>query len=851
MRIKSFTVLPATPEPLNPLLEIASNLWYGWNPDATLLFNSLDEEIWKGVNQNPLKMLCQVSSETLEKFAENEEYVSQVNNVYSKMKAYLESESWFKRKYGSDVKDKIAYFCLEYGLHESLPIYSGGLGVLSGDHLKSASDLGVPLIAVGLLYKEGYFQQYLNASGMQQERYLENDWFSMPIHLEKDEQGEPITLDLHMGDETVYYQIWRVDVGRVPLYLLDTNIPQNSHKSIEITNRLYDGDRDKRIRQEILLGIGGPRALAKLGIEPSVFHINEGHSAFAMFERIRVLMKEKGLSFEEAREFTWPSNVFTTHTPVPAGNERFSLDLVRKYFSSYMQELGLSEREFFEFGAEPAEHAGQFCMTVVALKLAAFSNGVAKLHGKVSRHMWKDLYPGVCEEEVPIKSITNGVHHKSWMSPQFRNLIHRYDSRPIESRLPELGPWEQIYRIPDEDLWKAHVFRKERLIEFARERTVSYCKQRNASRDCLKKASGILSPEALTIGFARRFATYKRGNLILRDKERLKKILTDSRYPVQILFAGKAHPADHSGKQIIQEIFDFSQDPEVCGKIIFLENYDINVARYLVQGVDIWLNNPIRPLEASGTSGMKAAINGGLNFSILDGWWDEAFDPSVGWAIGRREQYGDPDYQSEVESGILYTTLERDIIPLFFDRDKHGVPVAWVEKMKHSISKLGKGFSTHRMVIDYMQDFYEKGLHYYNLLGKDNFHPAKELTEWYEKIRASWDGIHIESLDTIDSTEHDSVFVGSDINIQARIRLGNVTPDDVVIQAWHGPLNHRNELENGIPVEMTIERQEGDVHIYSATVPCKRGGHYGYTIRILPGHDNLAHNIFPDMVKWA
>jgi len=851
MYIHSFKVLPRIPERLKPLQEMAFNMWFSWNWEAVRLFTRLDIEIWNQSYQNPVYMLGLLPQERLEAALKDDSFLASMDRVYADFRRYLEANNtWFDQTHG-EAKDRVvAYFSTEYGIDEGLPIYSGGLGILSGDHLKSASDLGIPLVAVGLLYRQGYFQQYLNADGWQQEFYPENDWYNMPVHLERDTQGNPIRIDVEMADRSVIAQIWRVQVGRVPLYLLDTNISENAPHDRVITAQLYGGDRDMRIRQEILLGIGGIRALTALGIEPAVCHMNEGHSAFLALERIRYFMEKYGLSYEEAREVVWASNVFTTHTPVPAGNERFHPDLVLHYLGKYVQKLGLSHNTFLGLGREnPKDSQEAFCMTVLALRLAAHCNGVSKLHGAVSRRMWKNIWPGLPEHEVPISAITNGIHVRSFLSHDMADLFERYLGPKFVEEPMATEVWQRIYDIPDAELWRTHERRRERLVAFARRRLSSRLERRGAPSSEVAFADEVLDPRALTIGFARRFATYKRATLLLQDPERLARLLTDPERPVQLLFAGKAHPADHPGKELIRQLIHFSRDERFRRSIVFLEDYDINVARYLVQGVDVWLNTPRRPLEASGTSGMKAAANGALNLSILDGWWDEGYSPEVGWAIGNGEEYDNVEEQDAIEGRALYDLLEKEVIPLFYNRGRDGLPRGWIAKMKASMSTLGPMFNAHRMVAEYTERFYLSAGASYKKLKADQFASAKSLAAWHKKLRKQWTGLSIRKVQVDTQTD---LKVGANIEVSAQVVLGKLQPEDVSVELYYGQLDSEGKLTKAVGIaEMErVQMADDGVHIFTGKIPCTQSGRYGFAVRVLPKCQDLIHRYEPGLILW-
>ncbi|NDJ61081.1 MAG: glycosyltransferase family 1 protein, partial [Chloroflexi bacterium] len=664
--IATISVVPNLPAPLERFEELAYNLRWAWNSEAIALFRRLDRDLWEETGHNPVLMLGIIEQTRLEAACEDPAFMAHYNRVIAEFDAYMTHKgTWYDHHYGHlEPAPTIAYFSMEFGITESLQNYSGGLGVLSGDHLKSASDLGIPLIGVGLLYQEGYFRQYLNADGYQQESYPINDYANLPVSLQRNPDGSPIKIGVPMPGRSLYAVIWKAQVGRVPLYLLDSNIPDNQlAEDRDLTDRLYGGDRRKRIRQEILMGIGGIRALEALGHHPDICHMNEGHSAFLALERIRMYMNAHDVSFEQAKEITSASNIFTTHTPVPAGLERFGFDLIDEHFTDYLPTLSLSRDGFIDLGRENMGHYELFSMPVLAFNLSASVNGVAALHGRVSRELFHWMYPQLPTPEVPVSAITNGIHIESWINDDMAQLFDRYLDPQWRTEPWRDDIWANVDAVPDTELWRSHERRREQLVAFARERLRTQLEHRGAPMHEIEAAEEVLDPEALTIGFARRFATYKRATLLFRDLERLKRLLNDTDRPVQILYAGKAHPHDTAGKEFIRQITTMARDPELRHHIVFLEDYDMNIARYLVHGVDVWLNNPRRPKEASGTSGMKVIYNGGLNCSILDGWWDEGYAPEVGWAIGNGEEYPEEqaDHQDYVESQTLYNILEYDI----------------------------------------------------------------------------------------------------------------------------------------------------------------------------------------------
>lgn len=845
MEIVKFTVQPNIPEPLKPLEELANNLWLSWNFDAVSLFMRLDFDAWVKARQNPVKTLGYTSQERLEELAKDDSYLAALNIVYDKFKAYTSGETWYKG--GRDYA--ICYFSMEYGLDLSLPIYSGGLGILSGDHMKSSSDLGIPLIGIGLLYRQGYFTQYLNADGYQQESYPENDWYNMPVERCFDKAGNPLSISVPILDHSVQAQIWKVKVGRNSLYLLDTNIDENTPENKLITAALYGGDKERRMKQEILLGIGGLYAVKALGYTPAAFHMNEGHSAFLALERIRELMKDKGLSFREALQVTWPTSIFTTHTPVPAGNERFPNHLMEKYFHGMARDLGLGWNDFLALGREnPANHNEEFCMTVLALRLSAYNNGVSRLHGHVSRDMWKDLWPGLPKEEIPVKHITNGVHPRTWLSHDLTDLLDRYFGPRFYDEPTNLEIWERMDRISNEELWRTHERRRERLVAFTRDRMRYQLAKRGGTEAQISQADEVLSPYALTISFARRFATYKRAALLFRDPDRLMKLLTDKEHPIQLIFSGKAHPHDIAGKELIKTIVHFANTPEVRNKIVFLENYDMNIASHLTSGSDLWLNTPRRPLEASGTSGMKAGINGVLNLSVLDGWWDEGYSPTIGWAIGNGESYENEELQDEIESKALYDLLEREIIPAFYNRGRDNLPREWIAKMKQSIRVTGEIFCSQRMLLEYSEQFYLPAMENYGAFTKDGYKKAKDLARYLEKIRAEWNKI---SVSNICCSSPPVLRVGEKLLVTAEVNLGELEPAEVAVELYYGPLSSKKEFEDPLRAEMETDGNSGPVYNYKIEVPCTLTGQQGYGVRVIPKHPSLIHPFIPGLIKWA
>jgi glycogen phosphorylase len=690
------------------LWSLARNLWWCWDHDCVSLFRDLNPTRWRELNQNPISMLNEIPLGEIERRAAELGLHSRINYVYRRQQEYLRADrTWGAANAGVLRPRPVAYFSAEFGLHESLPIYSGGLGVLSGDHIKSASDLGIPLIGVGLFYGQGYFKQRLDASGWQREEYLQTDVNQLPMQLAIGQNGEPIVVKIETRGGSLCAKVWRVKVGRCDLLLLDSKVAGNAPEDLELTSRLYGGDGRTRIRQELLLGVGGFRALRAMGISPGVLHLNEGHSGFAVFEAIRDRMQEEGMDFDAAANQIPREVIFTTHTPVAAGHDRFNADLIEEHLGPLREELGISHHKLMGFGRErPTDHQEQFCMTVLGLKLSRRANAVSSLHGEVSRAMWKNLFPGKLEDAVPIGHITNGVHVPSWLAPQMCRLYDRHLGVGWQNQTGATRTWEEIENVDDGELWETHLSLKSQLIDFVRRRAREQAERLGEPQEALHQLSKLLSPDALTIGFARRFATYKRANLILADIQRLASMVNDPKRPVQFLFAGKAHPHDEPGKRVLQQIAEKMRDSKFAGKFVFIEDYDINVGRHLVQGVDVWLNNPRRPLEASGTSGQKVVLNGGLNFSVLDGWWAEAYDGLNGFAIGHGRTHSNMGVHDSRDGEELYRVLRDELIPLFYQRDKDGLPRGWITRMKRTIRTLGFRFSADRMVMDYTKKCY-------------------------------------------------------------------------------------------------------------------------------------------------
>ncbi len=848
--IHRFVVVPAVPETLQGLTELAYNIWSLWNYEAASLFSRLDPDVWELTSHNPVSLLNLVSQEKLKAAASDEGFLTHLNRIMADYRRYMSQPTWFNQNYADQKGAQIAYFSAEYGLHECLPIYSGGLGMLSGDHLKSASEMGLPLVGVGLLYREGYFHQQLNADGWQQEKNPENNFFSMPIIQVRDADGNPMTIQVELPAGPVRANLWKVQVGRINLYLMDANLPENRPEDRDITARLYGGDHEMRIKQEVLLGIGGMRTLRALGITPSVCHMNEGHSAFLSLERCRVLMEEKNLGFPEAQEIVAASNVFTTHTPVPAGNDFFSRDLIERYLGAYYPKLKMNLEQFMAMGRVNPQDANEyFGMTVLALRMAWHCNGVSKLHGEVSRRMWQRIWPEVPADEIPITHITNGVHTPTWLSDGFARLYHEYLGTNGSERPWDHSVWSRVDKIPDAELWRAHERRKERLVHFVRVRLRGQMSRRGNSSLEIQRADEVLDSKALTIGFARRFATYKRATLLMRNPERLLKLLTDRNQPVQFVFAGKAHPRDDGGKHFIQNIVRFCQRDEVRLRMVFLEDYDANVARHITQGVDVWLNTPRRPMEASGTSGMKAAANGAINLSVLDGWWCEAYNGENGWAIGHGEEFSNDDYQDELESRAIFDLLEKSIIPLYYDRGLDGLPRAWLRHMKASLRTICPVYNTNRMVQQYAQQAYLPADASFHKLSANDAAAAAALAQWKSNIRSAWGNVRVRQVEQISGK---ALKAGDDLEVSATVDLGLIPPSDVRVEIYYGPLNAIGEIYEAQVQEMTMMAtpEQGAV-LYLGRIPTINCGQQGFAVRVLPQHAEVPLRLEPGLIRWG
>jgi glycogen phosphorylase len=821
--------------------ELAANVVWSWEPLIRALFRRLDPVLWRESGYNPVVLLGRVPQTTLDRAAADPRYVALYVQACERHDAQTAAVS------GGDTL--IAYFSAEYGLTECLPIYSGGLGILSGDHLKSASDTAIPLVGVGLLYQQGYFRQYLNPDGWQQERYPVNDFFTLPLSPIRDSAGLNLKVPVKLPHGLVWAQVWLINVGRVRLYLLDTNIPDNAlQEDREITDQLYGGDSDKRIRQEIVLGIGGLRALKALRLQPTVYHMNEGHSAFLALERMRVFMQEQKLTFEEALEASRVNNVFTTHTPVPAGIDLFDVGVMHYYFREYCENAGISFDRFLSLGRrDPNDGDERFSMAIFALKTSSYRNAVSRLHRQVSQEMWSGLWPELPVWEVPITSVTNGVHLTSWLNGDLAALYDQYLQPDWRDRFADFDLWSQVRDIPDEELMEVHRRRKRRLITFVRAMQTEAALRRKVSAGELKRAGQVLDPNALTIGFARRFATYKRATLLFRDVERLRRILSDKENPVQIIIAGKAHPRDQPGKTFIREIVQLSRDPDLWKRLVFVEDYDMKVAREMVQGVDLWLNTPRRGEEACGTSGMKAGINGVLNLSVLDGWFDEAYENSGGWAIGEREPYSEE--QDAIHASAIYYLLENEIVPMFFERRDNATGADWMRRMKQSLMYLSPQFDCRRMVKEYMTQLYQPAHTAFTALRDKRFEPAREKAVWNARVNQVWDRVRI--VETSPAPVG-AVTSGRPIQVRAAVELAGLNAKDVRVEAVVGRVGPSGTLEDTEVIMLGPTEEAESVTVFAKEITPRHTGRLGYALRVSPNHyeDPLTRPC-PDLLRWG
>jgi glycogen phosphorylase len=839
--LHTFTVKARLPEELAPLSELAMNLRWSWDPRTQDLFRWIDPEGWDEGGSDPMRILARASTRRLEELSADPGFMEFMTEVHADLVRYLRSDRWFQHR--DTALRSVAYFSPEFGLSEAVPQYSGGLGVLAGDHMKAASGLGIPIVGVGLFYRQGYFRQALNPDGWQEERYPLLDPHAMAL--------TPVTeatVEVNVAGRPLRAQVWRADIGRAPLYLLCSDVEENEPSLRVVTDRLYGGNAEHRIAQEILLGMGGTKALEVVGVEPQVFHMNEGHAGFSGLERIRRFISKEGLTFPEAIEAVRASTAFTTHTPVTAGIDKFPYQLMRAHFLGWAEECGAPFNELMALGHAPgAPEEAEFNMAIMGLRLSARSNGVSKLHGRVSRAMFKSLWPEVPEEEIPIGSVTNGVHARSWVAPDMSELYDRHVMP--EWQEADRQRWAHIESARDDELWRVKEHARERLVVTARRLLKASLLQEGAVEQDLEWIEEVLDPKLLTIGFAKRFAEYKRPTLLLRQPGRLRKLLLSADRPLQLVFAGKAHPADDPGKKMIRELLQFARDPELRHRIVFIPDYDMAIARTLCQGADVWLNMPRRPMEACGTSGQKAAMNGSLNLSTLDGWWDEWFDGNNGWAIASAETYEDLSRRDDVEAASLFEILERQVIPKFYDRRGTAVPREWVRMVKSSLKSLVPRVSASRMLRDYLSAIYEPLAESVETLHANDYQRAKALAEWKRRVSDGWSRVRIEFVDS-DVTTTD---LGEQRRVETLIDLGDLHKSDVAVQLVHGPVGLTNELQTirVAPMAHFGEEVEGSRHRYRGSFVCEVAGRYGFSVRIVPSHQDLASYTDVGRITWA
>ena len=842
-------VMPQLPDRISGLSALSSNLWWSWNSYALRLYDYIDSNLFKKVNKNPVKFLSHINQSRLIEVSNDPEFLKEYDMVIENFNGYLnQTDTYYAKNFPNEKNNIIAYFSAEYGLDEILPIYAGGLGILSGDHCKSASDLGIPFVPIGLLYKHGYFNQLINKDGSETFVYSEATVEDLPILPVYDDNGNELIISVDFPGRVIYLKVWKINIGRISLYLLDSDIDTNSEIDKQLTLKLYGGNQETRISQEIILGIGGMKLLEALHITPTIYHMNEGHSSFVVFEVIKRFMKERNVSFKIAKEMASACTIFTTHTPVPAGNDIFPIELMDRYFAAYSAQLGISRNDFLSMGSRDNNiPSNGFDMAVLALKVAGKKNGVSKLHGEVSRKLFGNLWPNTAVDEVPITHVTNGVHTCTWLAPNLKQLYNAY-MRPFwQEKVHEVETWNDIDNIPNEELWKTHQEQKVKLINMVRDNIRNQQNRNGDSSDEINDVNKLLDPNALTIGFARRFATYKRADLIFRDIERITKILNDPQRPVQLIFAGKPHPADIQGQELVKKIYNISKMPQFKNKVVILENYNMHTARYLISGVDVWLNNPRRPLEASGTSGEKAGLNGVVNFSILDGWWYEGFDNTNGWAIGDDTEYTNYELQDNADSQSIYNVLESTIIPTYYNKNANGYSTTWVQMMKNSIKTVGGVYNTSRMLCDYLNELYipQIKLATSTYGSKEN---VEEFSNWKNNIISNWNSITLSSS-TINNEV--SINAGNSLDLSCTVTLGNIPPESVTVEVYYGRFINGEKLLNSSFMEMTLANDLGNsTYEYKTSITIDNGGNYGYTFRVLPNHKMLISKHDMSLVKW-
>lgn len=845
------TVRPQLPARINKLYDISYNLWWSWNTEFLQLFKELDTDLWENCNKNPIKFLQLVSQDTLEDATKNQDFLKKYDKIASNFEDYMNAKhTWFSRNYPENKNDLIAYFSAEYGLDETIAIYSGGLGILSGDHLKSASDMGIPLIGIGMLYKHGYFHQLIDGNGEQQTEYKDVDLSELPIKPVRSVDGTDLLISVKIQKAKVYLKIWQINVGRTKLYLMDSDISENPEEYRDITTTLYGGDQEMRIKQEIVLGMAGVKLLRIMGIKPTIYHMNEGHSSFLTLELIKNVMEDREVSFDVAKDIVSAQTVFTTHTPVPAGNDIFPTDLVEKYFDKFWDKLGIDKEKFLQLGMKPGDDlSAGFNMGILALKIAGCKNGVSKLHGAVSRELFGDIWSNIPANESPIGYVTNGVHTCTWLAPSLKRLYNEYLRPYWQDNMQNDDVWKDINKIPDDRLWNVHQARKNKLIELVKKSTTERLRRYNYSYEEIESMTEKLDANALTIGFSRRFATYKRATLIFRDLERITKIFNEKNMPVQIIFAGKAHPIDKEGQDLIKFIHELSLKPQFKGKVFILENYNMGMSRYLISGVDVWLNNPRRPLEASGTSGQKAAVNGVINFSVLDGWWAEAYNQKNGWKIGTNAEYQSYEEQDDSDSASIYDTLENKIIPMYYNKNDKGYSEEWLKVMKNCIMSNAGKYSTARMLQDYVAGMYTPLCNLYNRFYQ-NLEDVFKFTEWKKEMKKNFDKIEV--MQSKSNYNDITVDAGNNIEVECRVRLpkGLISAENIEAQVFYGKISSEGVVDDIRIDSMSYDGEEDGIHKYSAKIALKSGGDYGYTFRVIPKTKMVLDSMNFNLIKW-
>ncbi len=838
---KKFIVESNLPEKLAPLREIAKNLWWVWSPEARELFQSIDIEVWEECEHNPILLLEQVSFSRLKELEKDEVFLGKMEDTHKLLNEYLAARN---EKSGPS----IAYFSMEYGLHDSLKVFSGGLGILAGDYMKEASDSKVDIVGIGLLYRYGYFKQVLNLHGEQMATYEAQRFSTIPVQPAYDSDGNWVVVDITFPGRMVKARVWEVLIGAARLYLLDTDYEDNQEQDRSITHHLYGGDNENRLKQEMVLGLGGIRALRKLGYNSDIYHCNEGHAAFIVLERVAELINANGLTFAEAKEAVTASTLFTTHTPVPAGHDSFHDDMFKAYMGSFSQNLNISWDEFVQFGKANA-HEDHFNMSYLACHFSQGINGVSMLHGDVSKTILKDLYPGFLEEELEIGYVTNGVHYGTWVAKEWREIHEKYFGGGFPDNQLDFDLWDKIYKVPDKDIWALRQKLRLKLIDYIKQRFSDIWIKRHENPKLITEVMGGLNPNALTIGFARRFATYKRAHLLFNNLERLSELLNNEERPVQFLFAGKAHPADKAGQDLIKHIVEISKRPEFRGKILFVQNYDMNLAKMLLQGVDVWLNTPTRPLEASGTSGEKGVMNGTLHFSVLDGWWVEGYKKDAGWALPLERAYDVQDYQDELDAETIYNILEDEIIESFYERDKDGIPEKWIGYIKNTLAQVAPNFTTARMIKDYQVRYYNPQYERTSKMKKDDFKVARDLAAWKHWISSKWDEIEVKDVQVLDGITN-VLKVGKDYPVRVLVDLKGLSADEVGLEMVVTENGEDSQPELVKKMQFRVESFENNVCCYILDMHLDYSGSYSYGMRLFPKNENLPHAQEFKYIKW-